>query len=191
MKSFYHVIIAGGSGYRFWPKSRKNTPKQLLKIINNKTMIRLTYERLEKISSPNQIFIVTSKNLCINIQNELPEIPKNNYIVEPSGKNTAPAIGLAALHILKKDENAIMGIYPADHLIKGDKKFQDTINKAKTMLMKKSCLITIGIKPIYAATGYGYVHYDKLMKTKISNVFKVKKFSEKPTKNLAEKNFNI
>ena len=123
----YHVILAGGSGSRFWPKSRKDSPKQLLKILGNDTMIRLTYNRLEKISDADHILVVASYELSKQINREIPEIPKDNFIIEPSGKNTAPAIGLAAIHICKRDSDAIMGVYPADHLIVGDAKFRNIL----------------------------------------------------------------
>ena len=89
----YHVILAGGSGSRFWPKSRENTPKQLLKILGEETMIRLTYNRLREIAEADKIFVVASDNLSKLIHSDIPEIPKENFIIEPSGKNTAPAIG--------------------------------------------------------------------------------------------------
>ena len=134
----YHVILAGGSGSRFWPKSRKDTPKQLLKFLGEKTMIRMTYNRLLKIADVDKILIVASEQLSKLIHKDIPEIPENNYIIEPSGKNTAPAIGLAALHIFKRDSNAIMGVYPADHLIVGDTKFKSIISRARKMVEKKS-----------------------------------------------------
>ena len=93
----FHVILAGGSGSRFWPKSRQNNPKQMLNILGDDTMICLTYKRLRKIAETDSIFVVASHQLIKLIQKEIPEIPKKNYIIEPSGKNTAPAIGLAAL----------------------------------------------------------------------------------------------
>ena len=156
----YHVILAGGSGSRFWPKSRKNKPKQLLNILGEDTMIGLTVKRLLKMTTADKILIVASKKLCQLIQSEIREIPKQNYIIEPSGKNTAPAIGLAALHIFKRDSNAIMGVYPADHLIIGNSKFKNIIINAQKMVEQKSCLVTIGIHPTYPATGYGYIQYD-------------------------------
>ena len=187
MESFYHIIIAGGSGSRFWPKSKKNKPKQLLKITNDKTMIRLTYERIANIANPKNILVIASKELCQHIQIETPEIPKENFIIEPSGKNTAPAIGLAAIHILKRDKNALMGIYPADHLISENDKFYNTITKAEKIISNQSCLVTIGIKPTYSATGYGYIHFDKSEKQNIQNSYKVINFTEKPTKQNADK----
>ena len=183
----YHVILAGGSGSRFWPKSRKNTPKQLLKILGEETMIRLTYNRLRKIAEIDKIFVVASDNITQLIRVDIPEIPNENFIIEPSGKNTAPAIGLAALHIFKRDSNAIMGIYPADHLIIGDSKFKNIIINAQKMVEQKSCLITIGIKPTYPATGDGYIQYDSNKEMDIKDVYKVKTFAEKPEKKTAEK----
>ena len=186
----YHVILAGGSGSRFWPKSREDTPKQLLKILGDKTMIQLTYNRLKNISHADHILVVASKMLSKQIHKEIPEIPKKNYIIEPSGKNTAPAIGLAALHIFKRDSDAVMGVYPADHIITGDVKFRAIISQAKKMVEQKSALITIGIKPTYPATGYGYIQFDPKKKKGMDGVYKVKTFSEKPEKETARKFLN-
>ena len=186
----YHVILAGGSGSRFWPKSRADKPKQLLKILGDETMIRLTYDRLEKISPVDHILVVASNELSQQIHKEIPKIPKKNYIIEPSGKNTAPAIGLAALHIFKLDSDAVMGVYPADHFIIGDTKFKTVINQAREMVELKASLITIGIKPSYPATGYGYIQYDPRKKTEVEGVYKVKSFVEKPGIETAEKLIN-
>ena len=183
----YHVILAGGSGSRFWPKSMENTPKQLLKILGEETMIRLTYNRLREIADLDKILVVASAKLSKLIHNDIPEIPEENFIIEPSGKNTAPAIGLAALHIFKRDSNAIMGVYPADHLIIGDSKFKNIITNAQKMVEQKPCLITIGIEPTYPATGYGYIQYDDANAVhSISEIKKVKIFTEKPNLELAK-----
>ena len=179
MENSYHVILAGGSGSRFWPRSRKEYPKQLLKIIGNDSMIRLTVNRLKSITSPKYILIVASENLCNKMKLELPEIPIENFIVEPSGKNTAPAIGLAAIHVYKRDINAVMCIYPADHLIVEVEKFCDIVNQGIQFAYENSALITLGINPTYPATGYGYIQLGEKHKNK-SNIFKVKTFAEKP-----------
>jgi len=183
----YHVILAGGSGSRFWPQSRKNKPKQLLKIIGDDSLIRLTYKRLEKISPANHILVVASLDLCKSIQKEIPEIPEENFIIEPSGKNTAPAIGLAALHILKRDPNSIMGVYPADHLIIEEDKFKEVVSNAIKMAEQKNSLITIGIEPTYPATGYGYIQYDSSESNEVEGIYKIKKFIEKPREKNAKK----
>ena len=172
----YHVILAGGSGSRFWPKSRENSPKQLTKILGDETMIRLTYNRLRKIAETDEILVVTSKRISKLIHKDIPEIPKENFIIEPSRKNTAPAIGLAALHIFKRDSDAVMGVYPADHLIVDEFKFKKIIINARKMVEKKSALITIGIKPTYPATGYGYIQHEKTDEVLKRVIF----FKEKP-----------
>ena len=182
----YHVILAGGSGSRFWPKSREDNPKQLIKMLGDKSMIRLTYNRLRKIAETDKILVVTSKQISKLIHKEIPEIPKENFILEPSRKNTAPAIGLAALHIFKRDSDAVMGIYPADHLIVGDSKFKKIISNAKKMVENNSALITIGIKPTYPETGYGYIQYSSKQKIDKQRIYKVKTFAEKPEKKTAE-----
>jgi mannose-1-phosphate guanylyltransferase len=162
----------------------------LLKILGNESLIRLTYKRLCKISDPDRILIVASKKLSQLIHQDIPEIPRKNFIIEPIGKNTAPAIGLAALHISKRDADAIMGVYPADHIIVGDTKFKQIITKAIKMVEKKSSLITIGIKPTYPSTGYGYIQYDSSRIQSVKDVYKVKTFAEKPQLEIAEKFLN-
>ena len=164
---------------RFWPQSRQDYPKQLLKIIGNESMIRLTVNRIKLLTQPSHILIVASEQLCNKIIQEIPEIPNENFIIEPSGRNTAPAIGLAAIHVYNRDENAVMCIYPADHLIMETDKFCKTITKGIEFANNNFALITIGIKPTYAATGYGYIQINENnMITK--NIYKVKTFAEKP-----------
>jgi mannose-1-phosphate guanylyltransferase len=183
----YHVILAGGSGSRFWPKSRKNKPKQLLNILGEDTMIGLTVKRLMKISNPEQILIVASNQLCKLIQTEIKEIPKQNYIVEPSGKNTAPAIGLAALHVYHRDQNAVMGVYPADHLIQGESEYFSALKEAEETAKNNAVLMTLGVQPSFPSTGYGYIQFDGTKNGISENVFKVKTFAEKPHLETAEK----
>ncbi len=179
--------MAGGSGTRFWPKSRRKNPKQLIDLMGQGTLIRQTVERIKKIDSAANIYIIASKFLCDKIKDEIPEIPSFNFIEEPSGKNTAPAIGLAALHIYNKDPKGVMAIYPADHLIKGTKLFIETIRSAESLVQEKDALVTIGIYPTYAATGYGYIQCSQENGLVEKNIYKVKSFAEKPNKNKAEK----
>ena len=182
----YHIIIAGGSGTRFWPYSREKKPKQLLKIVDKTSLIRLTVDRLLSFVKSEKIYIVANRELCKFISDEIPEISRNNFIIEPSGKNTAPAIGLAAIHIYKKDPEGIMAIYPADQIIKGKTDFKNSILEAEKIINNKPSLIALGIKPTYPATGYGYVQFNNIKK-KPENYFKVKTFAEKPPYNIAEK----
>tara|TARA_Y100000590_G_scaffold457336_1_gene609757 strand:+ start:699 stop:1733 length:1035 start_codon:yes stop_codon:yes gene_type:complete len=183
----YHVIIAGGKGSRFWPWSTEGKPKQVLKIFDNKTMIRHTVDRILEFDSSDNIFIIANFNLLQKMRTELPEIPDTNFILEPSAKNTAPAIGLAAFYLYKRDPNAIMIVYPSDHFIKGEK-FKKIITSATNFAKKRKGLITIGIKPTYPATGYGYIEADQLIDDK-HNIYSVKNFIEKPKIKLASKYF--
>ena len=176
----YHIIIAGGTGKRFWPQSRARLPKQLLTIVDDTSMIRLTVNRLLSFSTPEKIFIIASLKLCKMIYKEVPEIPKINFIIEPEGKNTAPAIGLAAIHIYKMDSDAIIGIYPSDHIISGVTKFRRAIKVAKSIVEDKPALVTLGIIPTHPATGYGYIQFDRKNKNNGKFDFKVKTFAEKP-----------
>tara|TARA_B100000029_G_scaffold510463_1_gene602005 strand:- start:1046 stop:2113 length:1068 start_codon:yes stop_codon:yes gene_type:complete len=186
----YHVILSGGSGTRFWPMSTQNKPKQLINIIKEKTMIRLTVNRLKKITSTKYILIVASNSLCKSIQKELPEIPKDNYIIEPSPKNTAPAIALAAINVMYRDINSVMVIYPSDHMISGDTQFKNSILKGIDLAKKESVLITLGVKPTYPSTAYGYIKYDSSDIPNFTEILKVNNFVEKPNKINAKKYFS-
>ncbi len=177
--------MAGGSGTRFWPRSRKDHPKQLIDLMGRGTLIRQTVDRIKELDSANKIYIVASDFLCDKIKEEISEIPESNFIKEPSGKNTAPAIGLAALHIYKKDPKGVMAIYPADHLIQGKEKFIDTMKIAENVAESENALVTIGIKPTYPATGYGYIQYSPNGDSTTENVHSVKTFAEKPHKDAA------
>ena len=162
MKKMYHIIMAGGIGSRFWPMSRQNNPKQFLNLINNNNLINLTYKRLLNLSNPDKIIIITSSEYKSKIQKLFPDVPSNNIIYEPSQKNTAPAIYLAAKYVYSLDENASIGVYPADHFIKDDIQFSKTINNISNFLNKElNSIITIGIKPSFPSTSYGYINFNK------------------------------
>ena len=155
------VILAGGSGSRFWPYSRSDRPKQLLKIIGEKSMLQMTVDRLKKIKKITDIYIITRKDLYDQIVNEINGVDSRNVIVEPSGKNTAPAIGMMGAYFELSNPDEIMGVFPADHLIVGHHKFSNAINTADFLARKGENLVTIGIKPTYASTAYGYIQYDE------------------------------
>jgi len=181
----YCVILAGGRGTRFWPASRKQRPKQLLNIIGSVPMLQMTVDRLKKLNFVEDIIIVTGKDLAPVIRREIKGVSPDNVLAEPSGKNTAPGIGFAALHIRKLKADAIMGVFPSDHLIIGHKKFEKSMSVAKHLANKNSSLITIGIKPSYPATGFGYIQFDPKSSEDHLNAFKVKTFAEKPHLKLA------
>ena len=176
----YAIIMAGGVGKRFWPRSRKDRPKQLLDIVSDHSMLKLTFERLKKITDEKKIYIVAGQNLADQIASELPELPPKNLILEPSGKNTAPCIGLAAITIIQKDPNAVMGIFPADHLIIDTKSFGKAVEQGIQFARDHVALMTFGIMPDRPATGYGYIQYNKDKAVYKNTIFEVKTFAEKP-----------
>ena len=183
----FAVIIAGGRGTRFWPASRKNKPKQLLNIIGEHSMLQMTVDRLRKMKNVEDIFIITGKHLEKSIQSTVSGIDPKNIIIEPKAKNTAPAIGLAALHVKQKRPDGVMGVFPADHLIVGAQKFSKTVRSGIQIANNNSTLVTVGIDPYYPATGYGYIQYSSKSAFEHLNAFPVKTFAEKPHKKLAER----
>jgi mannose-1-phosphate guanylyltransferase len=181
------VILAGGSGTRFWPYSRSSRPKQLLNIIGDRSMLQMTVDRLKKIKKVTQIYIITRKDLYGLIINEIEGIDPANVLVEPSGKNTAPAIGLMGAYFGLDNPNDIMGVFPADHLIVGHRKFETVINTADYLARKGDNLVTIGIKPTHASTAYGYIQYDENSEIDHFDAYHVKTFAEKPHEKLAQR----
>jgi len=182
------VILAGGSGTRFWPYSRRNNPKQLLNIIGNKSMLQITVDRLRKLKSTTEIYIITKRDLSDTIIKTIKYIKPENVIIEPSAKNTAPAIGLVAQKIFIKNKNAIMGVFPADHLVVGHNNFEKSLDNAYRIVKKKNNLVTIGIKPTYPSTAYGYIQYESADRFKKG--YHVKTFAEKPHEKLAKRFIN-
>lgn len=176
------VIMAGGKGERFWPRSRKSLPKQFLNLTDDgKTMIQLTIERLKSLVSIDDTYIVTNKDYKHLILEQIKGIPEENILLEPIAKNTAPCIGLAAMHIKRKYEDAVMLVLPSDHLIKYNEIYIDTLREAIAVAQEDSNLITIGITPSYPETGYGYINFGRDEDDiKRNNVYRVKRFVEKP-----------
>lgn len=177
--------MAGGRGERFWPKSRRNMPKQFLSLTDDgKTMIQLTVERILPIVDMQDIYISTNKDYAPLVAEQLPDIPKENILCEPIGRNTAPCIALGAAHIVKKYEDAIMIVLPSDHLIKYNKMFLSALREGSQLAEEKSSLVTIGIAPDYPETGYGYIKFKG--DVCIGTAFEVDGFVEKPTLELAK-----
>ena len=183
----YIVIMAGGSGTRFWPRSRATLPKQMLNLFGEKTMLQLTYNRVKDFVPNEQILIITNRELKDGVIGQLPEIPVENIIAEPFGRNTAPCIALAAAIIKKRaGENEAMIVLPADHLIKEKDKFLECMQAAAEYAPEQGCLITVGIKPTYPETGYGYIQEDEQIAAKFDRpIYKVKTFAEKPDVEIA------
>lgn len=191
MPNVYAVIMAGGVGSRFWPRSTEKTPKQLLEIVNRGTMIQNTVARISGIIEPSKILIVTNKLQKPTVARQLPHVPAGNIIVEPIGRNTAPCIGLAALFIRRIDPDAVMVVLPADHLMQDEEEFRRVLTLATWVAYESGKLITIGIRPSRPETGYGYIQVvdedDGSNPYFARGVHKVKTFAEKPNRETAQK----
>lgn len=176
------VIMAGGRGERFWPRSRQNLPKQFLSLTGDgKTMIQLTAERHLPMVAYEDMFVVTNKNYTALVREQLPEIPPENILAEPMSRNTAPCVGFAAAVISKKYGDAVMLVLASDHLIKNTALYLDTMTQAAEVAVENENLVTIGITPAYPETGYGYIHFGKNDESGgSSSVYSVKRFVEKP-----------
>ncbi|HZY09832.1 MAG TPA: mannose-1-phosphate guanylyltransferase [Bacteroidota bacterium] len=184
MPNVYAVIMAGGVGSRFWPRSREKSPKQLLEIINKETMIQNTVQRISDIIEPKNILIVTNKIQKPTVIKQLPKIPVENIITEPLGRNTAPCIGLAGLFIRRIDPEAVMVVLPADHIMHDEEEFRRVLSLAIWVAYESGKLITVGIQPTRPETGYGYIQVideeDEKNPYFKRGVYRVKTFAEKP-----------
>jgi mannose-1-phosphate guanylyltransferase len=181
------VILAGGSGTRFWPYSRYNRPKQFLKIVGNQSMLQMTVDRLLKIEKVTDIYIITRKDLKDSVIKEISGVKPENIIAEPSGKNTAPAIGLVGALLGLTEPDTVMGVFPADHLIVGHGAFEKALNTADHLAKKGDNLVTIGIPPTSPSTAYGYIQFDDSDEEVHPGAHRVKSFAEKPHKDLAKR----
>lgn len=179
------LIMAGGRGERFWPKSRKNMPKQFLSLTDDgKTMIQLTVERISPMVKIEDVYVATNRDYKELVLKQLPGIPEQNVLCEPVGRNTAPCIGLGAMHMAKKYDDAMMFVFPSDHLIKFNKMFIRTLKDACEVAEKADNLVTIGIVPDYPETGYGYIKFDSHIME--GQAYKVDRFVEKPSLEMAK-----
>ena len=181
------VIMAGGKGERFWPKSVMKKPKQFHKIVTDNTMIQETFLRIHPEVNKENIFVVAGPGLGALILEQLPQIQKRNLIIEPEGKNTAPAIGLAAVYLLHQSPDAVMVVLTADHVIEPKREFLKAINTAVNVA-EKGYLVTFGITPTRPATEYGYIEIGHMLNVDFGlDVHKVKMFREKPSYEKANK----
>lgn len=175
------VIMAGGRGERFWPKSRNSRPKQFLSLTKDgETMIQKTVKRLSPIVDTEDIYIVTNAAYIDLVKEQLPELPAENILAEPCARNTAPCIAFAAAVINRKYDDAVMLVLPSDHLIGYEDLYADTLEKAVSVSMEGKNLVTIGITPNYPETGYGYINFSSENASCCSDAYKVKRFVEKP-----------
>jgi mannose-1-phosphate guanylyltransferase len=184
-KNHYVAIMAGGIGSRFWPMSRTAYPKQFLDVLNTgKTLVQWTYERYAKFIPAENIYIVTSEEYVEIVKEQLPILPVENILAEPSKKNTAPCIAYISFKLAQINPDAKFIVAPSDHLILEEDRFQDIALQALDFVEHIKALVTLGIKPTHPNTGYGYIQYEGLEVTK--GVFKVKTFTEKPDLEIAK-----
>ena len=197
----YAVIMAGGQGTRFWPRSRRKRPKQLLDIVGSESMIRQTVSRLVPLIAPDDVYVVTGKEHVEELVGHIPDVPSKNILAEPIGRNTAPCIGLAAMRIKKVDPEGVMAVLPADHVILDKEKFLETLRFAGEVAKGGEYIVTLGMKPDRPETGYGYIKKGELTTPLIPllnkegstkcgvvspSVYHVERFVEKPDRETAE-----
>jgi len=175
--NFYPVILAGGRGTRFWPRSRRSTAKQVLALEGKKTMIQQTVARLLPLAPTSRFWIITNRDLRNEIRRQLPRLPARQIIAEPLARNTAPAIGLAAYILLRSDPTAVIGMFPADQVIADEKAFRKAVQHAVKIAAAGENIVVMGIKPTRPETGYGYIEAGGRTR---DGVYRVMRFTEKP-----------
>lgn len=184
-EQYYAVIMAGGGGTRLWPLSRQALPKQMLKLVGDRTLFQMAVDRLQGLFTPDRILVVTVAEQAVKLQAQVPEIPAENYLIEPMPRGTASVVGLAAIALQKRDPQATMAVLTADHFITNVASFQNLLRAAHD-LAQAGYLVTLGIQPTYPATGYGYIHRgEALGEYQGLPAYRVLRFKEKPNEDLA------
>lgn len=182
----YGLILAGGRGTRFWPRSRKRNAKQVLRFFGERSLIQQTVERLKPLISPENIWVITNELLQGEIRNQLPEVPKHQIIAEPAQRNTAPCIALAANILHEADPDAILGVFPSDHLILKEARFRNFV-KAAYQAAETKQVVVLGIEPRWSETGYGYIEFPKNVRAGTTMALPVSSFREKPDPRTAKR----
>lgn len=184
----YAVVMAGGSGTRFWPESRRTRPKQLLRLVGDQTLLQQTLARIEPVVAAEQTLVVTGADQADETRRQLPQVPSDNVVAEPCGRDTAPCVGLAATLIAERDPQGVMLLLPADHIIGPNEEFQRMVRAAAQLVERRpEALVTFGTRPTHPATGYGYIHRgqgDEPIEG--VPVYQVREFREKPDHKTAE-----
>lgn len=189
MNTNYHlVIMAGGVGSRFWPLSNDDLPKQFLDVLGvGRTLIQLTAERFHDIVPTENIWIVTNRHYADLVQEQLPDVPRENILLEPCRRNTAPCICYASWRIKKKNPRATIVVTPSDHIVMDNQRFADSIRDAVDFASETDAIVTLGMKPTRPETGYGYIKADlTFASSRKKNLYRVDAFKEKPTREVAE-----
>jgi mannose-1-phosphate guanylyltransferase len=186
-KNRYIVIMAGGKGERFWPQSRQKMPKQLLPIVGDASLLEQTIKRLGDLVPAENIYVITNADYADAVANACPMLDKANIVAEPVGRDTAAAVGLAAILVRRQDKNASFAVLPSDHAIHDAEGFRNVLANAFEVAESEDALVTIGIQPEFPATGYGYINRGpECMRLGDFPVYKVNKFVEKPNLELAK-----
>jgi mannose-1-phosphate guanylyltransferase len=180
--NLYPVILAGGRGTRFWPRSRRKNAKQVLALAGERTMIQQTIERLSALAPAKNFWVITNDDLRDVITRQLRGLKREQIIAEPAQRNTAPAIGLAAFILERKDPRAVVGMFPADHVIEDEKRFHKCVAQAVALAAAGDNIVVMGVKPTRPETGYGYIEAGAKQK----GLLRVKRFTEKPALDVAE-----
>jgi len=185
-ENFYALIMAGGGGTRLWPLSRQGHPKQMLPLIDERSLFQIAVQRLTGLFPTERIFVVTNRKQSAELSNQCPEIPKENYLLEPEPRGTAAAIGLAAAYLHHRDPEAVLAVLTADHYIGNEERFLEYLREAKE-IASQGHLVTLGIEPTYPATQYGYIQQGKeLVLNGKPSAFEVDRFKEKPDESEAK-----
>ena len=186
IKDRFVIIMAGGRGERFWPESREKTPKQLIKLLGDRSLLQQAVDRVAPLVPMKNVFVITNEAQAAEVRKQLPKLPKENVVAEPVGRDTCAAVTLGAALVGARSTTGVMAVLPADHIIPGEKKFQQVLSDAFDVAAKGQAIVTIGIKPTEPATGYGYIHTGNELptppgarKTK-TTFFKAERFVEKP-----------
>ncbi len=183
--NYYAVIMAGGGGTRLWPLSRKASPKQMLPLVGDRSLFQIAVDRLDGVFSPEQIYVVTVAEQAELLQQQSPQIPSENYLIEPLPRGTASVVGLAASVLQQRDPEAVMAVLTADHIFKNIDHFQRLLLSAYDAAQQEH-LVTLGIKPTFPSTGYGYVHQGEWVGSyRDLDVYQVRQFVEKPDESRA------
>lgn len=181
--NFYPVILAGGSGTRFWPRSRRKMAKQVLNLDGEQSMIQQTVERLLPLADENNFWVITNEHIFDVISGQVKKVRKKQIVSEPAARNTAPAIGLAAFILERQDPNAVIGMFPADHVIKDETAFRKVLSEAVELAAAAENMIVMGVAPNRPETGYGYIEAGEKLR---EGLYRVHRFTEKPNQQRAE-----
>ena len=180
---FYPVILAGGSGTRFWPRSRRKMAKQVLNLDGEQSMIQQTVERLLPLADEDKFWVIANDQIFEIISGQLKKVPKKQIVSEPVARNTAPAIGLAAFLLVRQDPEAVIGMFPADHVIKDEKTFRKTVSDGIELAATADNMVVMGIAPNRPETGYGYIEGGEKLG---DGLYRVHRFTEKPNQQRAD-----